>query len=471
MLGGTQAIARDFHVKDFGAKGDGKTDDGPAIRRALAAAIKASPGSKVIFEKKKYYLDKSEADHQLTISNVDGLQLIGNGAELLNNLYNGVIAVVDSKNITFAGFYMDCDPQENIDWFNYCNATEGPMAELRKSNGYTEPLNVKFWSVGNERYDKEYVDRVRDTAKAMKASDSTVQITCSGSQDGGGIESYLMETAGDFFDYVSVHNYWLDRGKVLPRHDYLTAISKSEMPGVYMESVIDSLIKEGRGNLKIAFDEWNLRAWQHPGFPRDAVDNYDDLNVRSLVKQREQENDLAEQYTMADALFSASFFNACLRNSEHLTMANIAPLVNTRGPLFVHPEGIVKRTHFHTMSMYANLLQSQVAESVVTSDILSGTSVSTIDGIATVDQSGKQWSIALVNRHPSEHVDCAVNMNTPILDGTYKAMVLKGDSPDSYNDIEHPDRVMPKETQLVFNRGTVSLEPHSLTIVYVSAEK
>ena len=45
------------------------------------------------------------------------------------------------------------DPRENLDWVAYCNATEGPMAELRKANGHPAPLNVKYWSVGNERYD------------------------------------------------------------------------------------------------------------------------------------------------------------------------------------------------------------------------------------------------------------------------------------------------------------------------------
>ena len=48
-------------------------------------------------------------------------------------------------------------PQENLDWIAYCNATEGKFAELRKANGHTKPFNVKFWSIGNERYDKGYI--------------------------------------------------------------------------------------------------------------------------------------------------------------------------------------------------------------------------------------------------------------------------------------------------------------------------
>jgi hypothetical protein len=61
------------------------------------------------------------------------------------------------------------------------------------------------------------------------------------------------------------------------------------------------------------------------------------------IKARDR-NDINATYPMADAMFSACFLNACLRHADTVQMANIAPLVNTRGPLFVHPKGIVKRT-------------------------------------------------------------------------------------------------------------------------------
>ncbi len=359
--------------------------------------------------------------------------------------------------------------QENLDWVAYCNATEGKFAELRKANGHAEPFDVKFWSVGNERYDKAYIHRVRDTAKVMKELYPNVSITCSGSQGGQKVHNYLMQQAGEHLDYISVHDYWLQRANSLPKNSYMTAITKSEMPGAYMTLVADSLRDAGMGRLKIAFDEWNLRAGQHTGFPRNKVVDYDDSQVRELVGRRRKQNDVAEQYTMADAIFSASFFNAALRHSEVVTMANIAPLVNTRGPLFVHPKGVVKRTHFHTMSMYANLLQPRIANAQVNSGKLTGRSVSTVDAIATVDKSGKQWSIALVNRHPSESVDCKVKLKDTILDGSYKATVLTGDSTDSYNDIEHPNRVVPKEVKLIFKKGITNLAPHSLTVVNVSS--
>lgn len=99
--------------------------------------------------------------------------------------------------------------QENLDWVAYCNATKGTLAEMRKANGHPNPFAVKFWSIGNERYDNAYIDRVRDTAKVMKDLYPKVQITCAGAQDGSGINRYLIDQAGGYLDYLSIHSYGL----------------------------------------------------------------------------------------------------------------------------------------------------------------------------------------------------------------------------------------------------------------------
>lgn len=345
--------------------------------------------------------------------------------------------------------------QENLDWVSYCNATEGKFAEMRKANGHNQPYAVKIWSVGNERYDKDYIRQVRDTAKALKAVSPDILITCPGSQSGKEIDRYLLEQAGEYLDYVSAHEYWLDRGDQLPRYDYLTAIGKSEMPDRYLTALSKSLGDSGRSRIKVAFDEWNLRAWQHPGFPRNQVGDHSAPGLRELVERRRKHNDQADQYTMADAIFTASFLNACLRHPQLVTMANIAPLVNTRGPLFVHPDGIVKRTHFHALAMYANLLQERVATVHVMSGSLKGTAVSTIDAVATVDESGENWSVSLINRHPSDSVSCTLKMNEMSLDGTYKATLLTGDSADSFNDLKSPARVAPRKVDLTLVKGAL----------------
>jgi len=124
------------------------------------------------------------------------------------------------------------------------------------------------------------------------------------------------------------------------------------------------------------------------------------------------------------------------------------------------------------MAMYANGLE----ENVVGVKVISGklthgkNSVAVVDAIATVDKSGEKWAISLVNRHPSDSVACTIKMKDMLLDGEYNSTILTGESADSYNDVEHPNRVEPKKTKLTFNKGVVNLPPHSLVIVHLPVQ-
>lgn len=367
--------------------------------------------------------------------------------------------------------------EEMRHWVEYCNGSTGKYAQLRKDNGHVEPRNVTIWSIGNENWGQheigykpieQWAPLVLAAAKEMKAADPRIQLTAAALPTREWTLP-LLKMAGPYLDYISIHSYWMPLWGRNDTPDYLTCIMHSESPEKLIADYIGVLEESGcRGRIKIAFDEWNLRGWHHPGFPRKSVQNYADPEVIKLVAAREK-NAIASQYTMADALFSASFFNACLRHAEDVGMANIAPLVNTRGPLYVHPKGIVKRTHFHTMAMYANELEARVGKLDLEAGNLKhgNRRIPMIDAIATVNESGKNWAIALVNRHPEKEVACTIQMKDVLLDGNYEATVLAGDSPDSYNDIENPNRVVPGKTKMTFTKGVVTLPPHSLTIVKV----
>lgn len=368
--------------------------------------------------------------------------------------------------------------QEMADWVAYCNGSEGKYAQMRRDNGYDDPLNVTVWSIGNENWGKHEIGYkpvekwsplVLEAAKAMKAIDPTIQLSAA-SLPTREWTLPMLEMAGEYLDYISVHKYWLGLWQENMMPDYMTCIMHSAGPETFISEEISVLEASGyRGRIKIAFDEWNLRGWHHPGFPRKKVQDYSDPEVVELVVARDK-NLIPSQYTMADALFTASFFNACLRHADDVGMANIAPIVNTRGPLHVHPAGIVKRTHFHVMAMYANLLGSHVVDAEVKADLLTHEkqSIPVMDAIATSDAAGKDWSIAMVNRHPSDELICRMLINGESLEGSFVATILSGDSTDSYNDIEHPNCVLPAKTQLIFKEGEVTLPPHSLTILKVS---
>ena len=368
-------------------------------------------------------------------------------------------------------------PEEMQHWVEYCNGRKGPHAEMRMAGRHKEPLNVRFWSIGNENWGGHEIGAstpakwgplVRESAERMLGVDPDLTLMAAATPNRDWTLP-LLKQAGDDLDYVAVHGYWLPLWQRNDMPDYMTCIMNSEAPERTVTGVIGVLEEAGyRGRIKIAFDEWNLRGWHHPGFPRKRVGDAADPAVAKLIRARDR-NAIASQYTMADALFSASFLNGCLRHAEDVGMANIAPVVNTRGPLYVHPGGIVKRTTFHTLAMYANLLEGRVGRLQVESGILmhGNRSIPTVDAVATVDESGKRWAIALVNRHPSKDVTCTVRMKETPLEGRYHATILAGDSPDAYNDVEHPNRVVPVPTQLTFENGSVQLSPHSLTIIAI----
>lgn len=364
---------------------------------------------------------------------------------------------------------------EMRNWVEYCNSKTGPNAERREANGYRRPQTVKIWSIGNENWGaheighksiEQWSPLVLEAAQAMKAADPTISLTAAALPTREWTLP-LLKQAGPYLDYISIHKYWLPFWNKNEMPDYRTCIMHSESPERFITNFVGVLDESGyRGRIKIAFDEWNLRGWHHEGFPRRAIQKYDDPEVIRLVAAREK-NDIPSQYTMADALFSASFFNACLRHAEDIGMANIAPLVNTRGPLYVHAQGIVKRPHFHTMALYANQLESQVSPSTLHAAPLvhDGKSIPVMDAIATVNESGRHWAIALVNRDPENPVSCVVKLGEKPLHGRLPATILAGDAAEAFNSVENPDRVMPRNARVEFTHGSVRLPPHSLTIV------
>jgi len=360
-------------------------------------------------------------------------------------------------------------PEEMSDWVEYCNLESmGRWARLRQSNGYTEPHNVKFWSVGNENYGDwemgsktadEWGHFVAESAKMMKRVDPDIILLAAALPYDVDWTLGLLRAAGQYLDYVSIHGYWDRLQEENKPSDYLTCVGKSLIPEAAIRRTEQVIAVAGyEGRIGIAFDEWNLRSWHHPS--------------KGDVRERDK-NDINSTYTMADAVFSASFLNSCLRHCDVVRMANMAPVINTRGPLFVYPQGIVKRTTFHVMAMYANHLEPNVVDTwtEVSSLQCPKRSVPVLDVIATCDDDKKRWSVAVVNRSPEQEVTCELTLGDRKLSGKYPAIVLSGETCDSYNDIGNPDRVVPENVEMPFEEGLGTFPPHSVTIVKIADRK
>ncbi|NQU42316.1 right-handed parallel beta-helix repeat-containing protein [bacterium] len=100
-----------FDVSDYGAVGDGRTDDGPAVRKTIDAALKSGPGATVVFPEKTYRLGKTEGGGaQIALRDVEGLRIEGNGSLLILHPHNGVFEINGCRNVTVTGFRIDFDP-------------------------------------------------------------------------------------------------------------------------------------------------------------------------------------------------------------------------------------------------------------------------------------------------------------------------------------------------------------------------
>lgn len=99
------------HVRTFGATGDGRTDDAPAVRRAVEAACQRGPGTRLVFERKTYRLGPQEDGRaQIQLNGVTGLTIEGSGATLRLHPHNGVASIVQCRNVVLRGFVIDFDP-------------------------------------------------------------------------------------------------------------------------------------------------------------------------------------------------------------------------------------------------------------------------------------------------------------------------------------------------------------------------
>lgn len=359
-------------------------------------------------------------------------------------------------------------PEEMSDWVEYCNLNKGEYGRMRIANGHIEPHNVKYWSIGNENYGPwelgaktvdEWGYMVRESAKLMLSVDQSIKLFAAAMAD----ENWtipLLKRAGQYLSYVSIHGYWDFMVEENTPSDYVTCMLKTTKPEEQIQHTIDILKKTGFDKqIKIAFDEWNLRNWHHPGHGQ---------HLKGQNIEARDKNDINSVYTMADALFSACFLNSCLRNSEYVSMACMAPVVNTRGPLYVYPEGIVKRTTYHVMQLYATKLQPNILPVTIKSDMLykNDQSVPVVDAVVTCSNDKKKFAIALVNKDPGKEAECDLGMKN--IDGIVNCIILSGDSPDAYNDVDKPDRVVPEITKMKIKSGNVTIPAHSLVILEIN---
>lgn len=368
--------------------------------------------------------------------------------------------------------------EEMSDWLEYCNLDqEGQYAKWRIQNGHREPYGVKYWSIGNENYGSweigaksstQWGRLVAEAAKMMKHVDPTVELTAAALTDLDW-NIALLRCSGQFLDWISIHEYWDAIQQTNAYADYEAVVAYTNHTQDSIARIRGLLTAMGLDKkIRIAFDEWNLRGWYHPNVHtiRQGVTKEEYLYPRD-------ENDDNTRYTMADAVFSACFLNACNRNCDIVGMANFAPVVNTRGCIYTHKDGIVLRSTYHVFDLYVNYLGDIVLHSwiqdpqrIQVRDKDGNLTCSEVcDVVVTLDSKTNDMAVAVVNKSPNQSIDLALHLGAS---GEAVFHYISGSSVDAYNDIGHEGVSIEHRSLGQYSDGMVlSVDAHTVGVVRI----
>ena len=382
---------------------------------------------------------------------------------------------------------LDCEPyictnagtgtaEEMSDWVEYCNLKEQSRYSLwRKENGFEEPHNVKYWSIGNENWGRheigaktsqEWGRLVEESAKMIRRTDPSVELSAAALPDMNW-NMEILKNCGDRLSWLSIHGYWdFHNGKneLASYEDCLKYTEDLDAPVRQVKGLLSAFGYEKR--IRIAYDEWNLRAWYHP----NIMDLYQGASPEEYLYPR-NDNDINAQYTMADAVFTGCFLNMCIRNSDIVGMANFSPVVNTRGMIYTCPEGIVLRSTYHVFDAYVNYMENQYIDTwtLEGSDTFSvgDNVIHTLDAIATANEDGSHVSVAIINKHPEESRTTTISLESAA--SQYRVLTVNGPSKDSYNDMEHTDVELKAGEWTAVDGAdiTVTLDAHSVNVIQI----
>ncbi|MEA3402531.1 MAG: alpha-L-arabinofuranosidase C-terminal domain-containing protein [Armatimonadota bacterium] len=353
----------------------------------------------------------------------------------------------------------------------YCNGpADTEMGRLRAAHGNEEPLDVRYWSVGNETYGgweignvpaEEYGRLFVEFAEAMRGADPEIELIAVGA-DPVRFPDWnrtVLEIAGEQIDHLSVHRYVPHTRDDEQRERQYRAIVAAPVDIERRLAAVGETIEEVLGpdsEVKIAFDEWNV--W---------LDATGDEGIE-------------ERYELRDAVFAAGVFNALHRLSPNVSMANLAQLVNVLPAIVTSQTGAWGTAIYRAFELYAgNCGQVAVAcdcegptfDTEAFGNIPALSEVPVLDASATVADDGDEVIVSVVNRSPTEGVEAEIVLFGVEGHRLAEASILNGQSEAAWNDETRPAAVCVHTEKLepMALPVTYRFPPHSATILRLRA--
>lgn len=353
-------------------------------------------------------------------------------------------------------------PEEAVAYVEYCNVDKGTKwSDLRRSHGYEQPHDVRYWCLGNEMDGpwqmgtmpaREYGRKARDTARQIRVIDPTLKLIACGSSSPN-MSTYLvwdrevLEECFDQVDGISLHNYY-GNTEPLTGNDttrYLAMNLDMERQMQEIGAVCDYVqgLKKSPKRLWLSFDEWNVWYRARSG---TAVDG-----------QRQFAPHLLEEpYNLEDALLVGGFVNALLRQAERTRVACLAQIVNVIAPLTTSPTGLLRQTIYYPYAwslQYARgrVLDLQVAGDTyeiragnLRADFARNDLVPFVDVVITHDRERNEAAVFMLNRDLDGERELVLDWDDPTPSRVLACQTLTGPDLKAINTFDAPNRVRPE---------------------------
>jgi len=351
------------------------------------------------------------------------------------------------------------DARNLIEYTNHPGNTY--WSELRKSHGYESPHNIKTWCLGNEMdgpwqvgqmTPTEYGRIAKETAKAMKLVDPSIELVSCGSSNSSmptfpEWESITLDHTYDEVDYVSLHQYYTNY-----ENDPANFLAKNMDMDNFIKTVISTCdyIKakhRSKKTINLSFDEWNV--WYH------SINDDKMIEPWSIAPPQ-----LEDHYNFEDALLVGSMLITFLKHADRVKMASLAQLVNVIAPIMTENNGgSWKQTIFYPFmhaSIYGRGISLYPLLHSPKYDSKDFTDVPYIDSASVYNKEKEELTIFLVNKHLTEDITLTSDLRS--FDDYYlvEHIVLENSDLKAVNTIHHQN-VKPH------NNGCSSLESGRLT--------
>jgi alpha-N-arabinofuranosidase len=379
-------------------------------------------------------------------------------------------------------------PEQAIAYVEYCNVDKGTKwSDLRRSHGYEQAHNVRYWCLGNEMDGpwqmgtmpaREYGRKARDTARQMRVLDRTLQLIACGSSSTS-MPTYLvwdrevLEECYDQVDAISLHNYYgntpSQTGNSAAR--YLAMNLDMERQIHEIAAVCDYVqgLRKSQKRLWLSFDEWNVWYRARGGAFADGK--------RAFAPKL-----LEEVYNLEDALLVGGFVNTLLRQSERVRVGCIAQIVNVIAPLVTNETGVLRQSIYYPFAWALKYARGRVLDLRVESesyaikgeglrsDVAREEQVPFIDIAATIDTQNGQVCALMLNRDLDGEREITLDWKELTPTRVLACETLTGKDLKAFNTFAQPKVVTPQtlEPPKVGSRMSFKLPPRSYTVAHIA---